>query len=90
MNVRELIAELQKLDPEMPVAVSGYEGGAEILSQVHVIDLVEGAEDTEDWWGTHLFLGDGYMLKHEICSIKPALGAVPFKAVFLPRKRFKV
>ena len=52
MNVKELIAELQKCDPDMMVVIHGYEGG------VNEVGLVEGVgvklnANTAWYYGKH-------------------------------------
>jgi hypothetical protein len=48
MRVKELIEQLQKLDPELHVFVDGYEGGYEdvVISEVKDIAL----NVNNDWW----------------------------------------
>ena len=48
MTVKELIEQLQKLDPELHVFVDGYEGGYEdvVISEVKDIAL----NVNNDWW----------------------------------------
>ena len=48
MTVKELIEQLQQLDPELHVFVDGYEGGYEdvVISEVKDIAL----NVNNDWW----------------------------------------
>jgi hypothetical protein len=39
MNIRELISELQKYDPEMRVVTSGYEGGYNDLGEFQEVKI---------------------------------------------------
>ena len=48
MTVKELIEQLQQLDPELHVFVDGYEGGYEdvVISEIKDIAL----NVNNDWW----------------------------------------
>lgn len=52
MRVKDLIIELQKLNPELMVVVDGYEGGVSELKIVGEI-TVELNKNNEWWWGEH-------------------------------------
>ena len=52
MTVKELIEQLQQLDPELHVFVDGYEGGYEDVSISEVKDIALNVYN--DWWmGEH-------------------------------------
>ena len=53
MNVSELIIELQKLDPDMPVVSPGYEGGyCDVAPPFNTIEL--NLNVNEEWYyGPH-------------------------------------
>ena len=55
MTVKELIEQLQQLDPELHVFVDGYEGGYDDVAISEVKDIALDANDTtKDWWyGKH-------------------------------------
>jgi hypothetical protein len=52
MKIKDLIAELQKHDPEMQVIRNGYEGGVEFVSTVRCYEVALYV-NTEWWYGTH-------------------------------------
>lgn len=52
VKVKELIAKLQTLDPEMLVVVDGYEGGVETLNEVRVTTVALNY-NTESYYGPH-------------------------------------
>lgn len=52
MNVKELIEELQKLDPEKMVVIRGYESGVNEANMVEEIRLNLNA-NTEWYYGAH-------------------------------------
>ncbi len=58
MKVKDLIQELQKLDPELLVVVAGYEGGVDELKNItqYKIEL----DTYKDWafFGDHRALDD--------------------------------
>jgi hypothetical protein len=58
MNVKELIKELQKHNPEKMVVVPGYEGGHNEVGRVGEIRLILNA-NTEEYYGTHEQDDDG-------------------------------
>lgn len=57
MTVRQLIEELGRLDPDLPVVVRGYEGGCDDVDGVEVtahfrnvnIEWFYGTHETSDW-----------------------------------------
>ena len=54
MKVKELIKELSKLDPDLNVYVSGYEGGYVDVEGVSKDRMVRDYHRTEEWWyGSH-------------------------------------
>lgn len=81
MNVSELIAELQKLDPEMPVAVEGAEGGADIVDRLHVVELVRGVDPEL----AHGDVGRYCFTSGSQVQLPPDPDSKPFRAVILPR-----
>lgn len=70
MKVKELIEELQKVDPNALVVVNGYEDGFTELQSVNQIDIKLNPGH-KDWEGEY----DNYPL--EECNIQ---------AILLPRK----
>jgi hypothetical protein len=52
MKIKDLISELQKLDPEMQVVKSGYEGGVEFVSRLLCYEVALDV-NTEWWYGKH-------------------------------------
>ena len=54
MKVKELIKELSKLDPDLNVYVSGYEGGYEDVEGVSKDRMVRDHHKEDEWWyGPH-------------------------------------
>ena len=54
MKVKELIKELSKLDPNLNVYVSGYEGGYNDVTELSNDRMVRNYHKPEDWWyGPH-------------------------------------
>jgi hypothetical protein len=45
MMVRELILELQKLDPDATVMVPGFDGGFQVADQIHTERLRQSVDD---------------------------------------------
>lgn len=82
MNIRELIAELQKLDQEMPVAVEGAEGGADIVDRLHVVQLVLGVDPGL----AHGDVGRYCFVSGSQVQLPPDPNSKPFRAVILPRQ----
>jgi hypothetical protein len=52
MKIKDLISELQKLDPEMQVVKSGYEGGVDFVSRLLCYEIALDV-NTEWWYGKH-------------------------------------
>jgi hypothetical protein len=52
MKIKDLISELQKLDPEMQVVKSGYEGGVDFVSRLLCYEVALDV-NTEWWYGKH-------------------------------------
>lgn len=50
MNVKQLIAKLQKYDPKMMVVVRGYEGGYDEATGANEIGLKLNYYDTKEEW----------------------------------------
>ena len=59
MKVKELIEELQKLDPELLVVVRGYEGGVNEASNIHLCDVELDCNTGIEYYGKHEILYDG-------------------------------
>ena len=54
MKVKQLIAELQKLDPDLYVVTSGYEGGYDDIEIEMISSLVLNHPDNTAWYyGNH-------------------------------------
>jgi hypothetical protein len=54
MKVKELIAHLSNLDPELSVYVSGYEGGYDDLVDIQEIHVMRDLNTADFWWeGAH-------------------------------------
>jgi hypothetical protein len=60
MTVKELIEQLQQLDPDLHVFTSGYEGGYNDIDEDY--DIVEIALDVHEEWyyGKHESADSGY------------------------------
>jgi len=54
MTVKELIEQLQTLNPDLHVFTSGYEGGYEDVVSVHNIREVALNYNTEWYYGPHI------------------------------------
>lgn len=52
MTVKELIEQLQQLDPELHVFVDGYEGGYDDIVISEIKDIALNTHD-EWWYGKH-------------------------------------
>ncbi len=50
MKVHELIAQLKDLNPDLPVYVSGYEGGLEDLEIVQEVRVMRDLNDSDKFW----------------------------------------
>ena len=48
MTVKELIIEMEKLDPKMQVMVRGYEGGYNEVKKISMLEVVE--QEEKLWW----------------------------------------
>ena len=54
MKVKELIKELSKLDPNLNVYISGYEGGYKDITVVAKDRMVRDYHNPDEWWyGSH-------------------------------------
>lgn len=53
MNVRNLIKELQQLDPELPVILRGYEGGYYDSENQPLMMNIALNVNSEWWYGRH-------------------------------------
>jgi len=53
MKVKDLIAQLQALDPELTVMVNGYEGGLKELNKVEVTEVVLDEHKYMSFYGPH-------------------------------------
>lgn len=58
MNVRELIEELKKYDPEAMVIESGYEGGVGEITSVEEVTIKLNV-NTEWYYGSHEITTEG-------------------------------
>jgi len=52
MKIKELIAELQKHDPELMVVIAGYEGGVNEVSRTQAVGIKLNV-NTEWYYGKH-------------------------------------
>ena len=71
MKIKDLIAELQKHDPEMEVVVNGYEGGVGYPSGFEVIKIKKNV-NKEWYYGRHEELSEhekGYKKGIEVLLI---------------------
>ena len=58
MKVKDLIQELQKLDPELLVVVAGYEGGVDELKNITQYKIELDAHKDWAFFGDHAALDD--------------------------------
>jgi len=58
MKVKDLIQELQKLDPELLVVVAGYEGGVDELKNITQYKIELNAYKDWAFFGDHAVLDD--------------------------------
>jgi hypothetical protein len=60
MKVKELIQELQKLDPELLVVVRGYEGGVDEVNSIYLCNVELDSNAGIEYYGNHeiLYYGD--------------------------------
>jgi hypothetical protein len=58
MKVKDLIQELQKLDPELLVVVAGYEGGVDELKNITQYKIELDAHKDWAFFGDHRALDD--------------------------------
>jgi hypothetical protein len=58
MKVKELIQELQKLDPELLVVLAGYEGGVDELKNITQYKIELDAHKDWAFFGDHAALDD--------------------------------
>ena len=59
MKVKELIEELQKLDPELLVVVRSYEEGVDEANNIHLCDVELDCNEGIEYYGKHEILYDG-------------------------------
>ena len=59
MKVKELIQELQKLDPELLVVVRGYEGGVDEANNIYLCNVELDSNAGIEYYGKHEVLHDG-------------------------------
>ena len=66
MTVKELIEQLQTLDPDLHVFVSGYEGGYKYVELEN--EIMEIALDVHDewWYGKHEDADSSYFVPDKI------------------------
>ncbi len=68
MKVKELIETLSQLDPELMVAIIGYEGGVDEVSRYELCDVELNVND--DWYyGKHEILENGEEPKNKDSTI---------------------
>ncbi len=62
ITVAQLIQQLQKHDPQLPVVLSGYEGGVYCgPSNATPVTIALNINDPEDWWyGPHEIVHEGF------------------------------
>ena len=60
MKVKELIQELQKLDPELLVVIRGYEGGVDEVNSIYLCNVELDSNAGIEYYGKHeiLYYGD--------------------------------
>ena len=68
MKVKELIETLSQLDPELMVAIIGYEGGVDEMDKYELCD-VELNVNTEWYYGKHEILEKGEEPKNKDSTI---------------------
>ena len=68
MKVKELIETLSQLDPELMVAIIGYEGGVDEMDKYELCD-VELNVNTEWYYGNHKILEKGEEPKNKDSTI---------------------
>jgi hypothetical protein len=68
MKVKELIETLSQLDPELMVAIIGYEGGVDEVSRYELCD-VELNVNTDWYYGKHEILEKGEEPKNKDSTI---------------------
>lgn len=63
MLVSELISELQKFDPKLPIVLSGYEGGVYCgPNDINTVTVALNVNSPEDWWyGPHELVHEGFV-----------------------------
>ena len=72
MTIKELIEQLQQLDPETHVFVKGYEGGLEYAElKGPVTDIALNINSEEEWWyGRHDYATDKHQNNPNITIVK--------------------
>ena len=72
MTIKELIEQLQQLDPETHVFVKGYEGGLEYAElKGSVMDVALDVNSDDEWWyGKHDCATDNHRNDSNITIVK--------------------
>jgi hypothetical protein len=65
MTIKELIEQLQQLDPELHVFVDGYEGGYDDIAISEVKDIALNV-NKEWWYGQHDNINDDKFIDAKI------------------------
>ena len=63
ITVEQLIEQLKQHDPQLPVILSGYEGGVYYgPNDINTVTIALNVHDPEDWWyGPHDIVHEGFM-----------------------------
>jgi hypothetical protein len=63
ITVEQLIEQLKQHDPQLPVVLSGYEGGVYCgPSNATTVTIALNINDPDDWWyGPHELVYEGFM-----------------------------
>ena len=64
MTIKELIEQLQQLDPETHVFVKGYEGGLDYAELQGPIEDIMLNVHSEWWYGSHAYVTEGIKTQH--------------------------
>ena len=77
MTVQDLIKKLQTLDPNLPIVLSGYEGGCYYLRNVNEVIVALDVNSQDDWWyGPHEVVQEGCDWMHERTETKQKTKAI--------------
>jgi hypothetical protein len=63
ITVEQLIEQLKQHDPQLPVILSGYEGGVYCgPNEINTVTIALNVHDPDDWWyGPHELVYEGFM-----------------------------